>query len=73
MKTKENAFCKLYKREIVLSNMGERALTSHPNGRKHQTKVMDIEMARNFFKPKTTSAEVKKQSEYLTRLFRPKG
>ena len=53
--------------------MGEGALTSHANEKKHYTKVMDLEMARNFFKPKTTSAEVKKQSEYLTRLFRPKG
>ena len=43
-KTKENAFCKLCKREIVLSNMGEGALTSRANGRKHQTKVMDLEM-----------------------------
>ena len=59
-KTKKNAFCKLCKREIVLSNMGEGALTSHANGKKHQTKVMDLEMARNFFKPKTASAEVKK-------------
>ena len=48
--------------------MGERALTNHPNGKKYQTKVMDIEMARIFFKPKTTSAEVKKQSEYLTNI-----
>ena len=47
--------------------MGEGALTSHANGKKHQTKVMDLEMARNFFKPKTTSAEVKKQSENLTK------
>ena len=27
---------------------------------------MDLEMARNFFKPKTTSVKVKKQSENLT-------
>ena len=67
-KTKENAFCKLCKREIVLSNMGEGALTSHANGKKHQTKLMDLEMARNFFKPKTASAEMKKQSENLTNI-----
>ena len=30
-KTKENAFRKLCKREIVLSNMSEEALTSHTN------------------------------------------
>ena len=48
--------------------MGEGALTSHANGKKHQTKVMDLEMARNFFKPKTTSAEVEKQSENLTNI-----
>ena len=58
VRRQENAFFKLYKREIVLSNMGEGALTSHANGKKHQTKVMDLEMARNLFKPKTTSAEV---------------
>ena len=47
--------------------MGEAALTSHANGKKkHQTNVMDLEMARNFFKPKTTSVKVKKQSENLT-------
>ena len=34
--------------------------------KKHQTNVMDLEMARNFFKPKTTSVKVKKQSENLT-------
>ena len=34
-KTKENAFCKLCKREIVLSNMGEGALISHANRKKH--------------------------------------
>ena len=33
-----------------------------------QTKVMDLEMARNFFKPKATSAEVKKQSKNLTNI-----
>ena len=37
------------------------------HGKKQQTKVMDLEMARNFFKPKTTSVEVKKQSENLTK------
>ena len=67
VRRQENAFYKLCKREIVLSNMGEGALTSHANGKKHQTKVMDLEMARNFFKPKTTSAEVKKRSENLTK------
>ena len=47
--------------------MGEAALASHANGKKkHQTNVMDLEMARNFFKPKTTSVKVKKQSENLT-------
>ena len=66
VRRQENAFYKLCKREIVLSNMGEGALRSHANGKKHQTKVMDLEMARNFFKPKTTSAEVKKQSKNLT-------
>ena len=34
-KTKENAFCKLCKRKIVLSNMGEGALTSRANGKKN--------------------------------------
>ena len=48
--------------------MGEGALTSHANGKKHQTKLMDLEMARNFFKPKTASAEMKKQSENLTNI-----
>ena len=51
---KKIAFCKLSKREIVLSNMGEGALTSYANGKRHQTKEMDLEVARNFFKPKTT-------------------
>ena len=59
LKTKENAFCKLCEHGIVLSNIGEGTLTSHANGTKHQTKVIDLEMARNFFKPKTTSAKVK--------------
>ena len=48
--------------------MGEGALTSHTNGKKHQTNMIDLEMARNFFKPKTASAEVKKQSENLTNI-----
>ena len=48
--------------------MGEGAWTSHANGKKHQTKVMDLEKARNFFKPKTTSADVKKQSKNLTNI-----
>ena len=37
-KTKENAFCKLCKREIVLSNMSEEALTSHTNGKNTRPK-----------------------------------
>ena len=37
-KTKENAFCKLCKREIVLSNMSEGALTSHTNGKNTRPK-----------------------------------
>ena len=37
--------------------------------KKHQTKGwMDLEMAKNFFKPKTTSSEVKKQSENVTNI-----
>ena len=35
VRRQENAFYKLCKREIVLSNMGEGALTSHANEKKH--------------------------------------
>ena len=52
----------------MLANVGEGALTSHANGKKHQTNMIDLEMARTFFKPKTTSAEVKKQNENLTNI-----
>ena len=49
-KSKENAFCTLCKKDFGLSNMGERTLVSHANGKKHNTMVADREKARSFFK-----------------------
>ena len=49
-KDKGNAWCKLCKKDIMLSNMGERALLSHARGSKHNTKVEDRKTARDFLK-----------------------
>ena len=54
-KDKGDAWCKLCKKDIMLSNMGERALLSHASGSKHNTKVEHRKTARDFFKPKSTS------------------
>ena len=50
--SKENAYCKFCKCVISLSNMRDKALRSHDDGKKHKKTLEDLEQVKNFFKPK---------------------
>lgn len=59
------AYCKVCKKEFCLSNMGERALVSHTEGKKHQSKVISIEKnvpIPSFFQQPTSSSSDTLQS-----------
>ena len=60
--SKENAYCKLCKCVISLSNMGEKALWSHANGKKHSKRLEGHDQIKNLFKPKTVKAPVDSKS-----------
>ena len=54
---------------ISLSNMGEKALRSHADGKKHKNRLEDHEQVKNFFKPKNAidiTKEPSKTSEPAT-------
>jgi len=70
-KSKENAFCRLCKKDFGLSNMGERALTSHANGKKHKTMVSDQEKLRIFFQPKPVSSTKEKSTKSDLQIIEP--
>ena len=66
---KKNAYCKLCKCVISLSNMGEEALRSHADGNKQKNRLEDHEQVKNFFKPKNAidiTKEPSKTSEPVT-------
>ena len=68
--SKENAYCKLCKCVISLSNMGDTALRSHADGKKRKKRLEDHEQVKNFFKPKNAidiTKEPNKTSELVTR------
>ena len=50
--SKENARYKLCKCVISLSNIGEKALRSHVNGKKHKKRLENHEQVKIFFQPK---------------------
>ena len=67
--SKENAYYKLCKCVISLSNMGEKALHSPADGKKHKERLDDHEQVKNFFKLKSATditKETNKTSEHVT-------
>ena len=55
------ARCKLYKKDIELSNMGRQALVSHCGGKKH--KEIDVKMKTFFQSKKQTERDSSKSSQ----------
>ena len=67
--SKENSYCKICKCVISLSNMDEKALHSHADGKKHKKRLEDHEQVKNFFKLKNAidiTKEPNKTSEPVT-------
>ena len=54
------AYCKLCKCTISLSNVGEKALRGHANGKKYKKRLEDHEQVKNFFKLKN-AADITKE------------
>ena len=67
--SEENAYCKLCKCVISLSNVDEKALRSHADGKKHKKRLEGHEQVKNFFKAKNAidiTKEPNKTSEPMT-------